>query len=108
MAKRSSSGQSAHDREVLKVVRQLKRDGWDVSADLPAFPKPAPIGAEGRIPDVEAHKRGHRKLVEVETPESLETDRDQQETFRRSVGAETQRQLRYRRDGGLGHPTRSR
>ena len=86
MAKRSSSGQSAHDREVLKVVRQLEREGWDVSADLPGFTKPAPIGADGRVPDVEAHKSGHRKLVEVETPESLGTDRDQQETFRRSVG----------------------
>ena len=48
--------------------------------------KPDSIGQNNRIPDIQADKAGHRKLIEVETPQSLNSDVDQQATFRRSAG----------------------
>ena len=86
MAKRSGSRQSAHDREVQRAVNQLKRQGWNVRADLPGYEKPAAIGKDAKVPDIEATKRGHRKLIEVETPGTVGRDRKQQETFRRHAG----------------------
>ena len=81
--KRSPKQQSAHNTKVRQVARRLNREGWNIKADLPEYDKPSSIGAKKRIPDIEATKRGHRKLVEVETPDSLEKDREQQSTFRR-------------------------
>lgn len=83
---RSPAKQNAHDRMVDQVARRLKGEGWNVKADLPRYEKPSPIGQDRRIPDIEATKRGHRKLIEVETPDSLEKDRAQQSTFRRYAG----------------------
>lgn len=54
-----------------------------MKADLLGFDRPAPIGKYGRIPDIEAVKGRRRELVEVETPETLKSDKDQQATFRR-------------------------
>ncbi|MBA7672734.1 hypothetical protein ES703_80921 [subsurface metagenome] len=84
--KRTPRKQGDHDTEVKKVAERLRRQGWNVKADLPGYGKPSPIGKDKRIPDVEATKHGHRKLIEVETPESLEKDREQQLTFRRHAG----------------------
>jgi hypothetical protein len=86
MAKRSKSGQNAHDRKVKKIANQLRNQGWNVRADLPNYQKPDPIGKKNRIPDVEATKRGHRKIIEVETPGTEEKDKKQAETFRRHAG----------------------
>ncbi len=85
MAKRSRSQQTKHDRKVGQIARRLDREGYRVKADLPGYERPDPIGKAKRIPDVEATKRGTRKLVEVETEDSLEKDQKQQETFRRSA-----------------------
>jgi len=86
MAKRSKSAQDAHDREVRRVAKKLEREGWNVQADLPDYETPKPIGKEKRVPDIVATKRGHRKVIEVETPDTLKKDKRQQETFRRHAG----------------------
>jgi hypothetical protein len=85
MAKRSSSMQTVHDQKVRQEAQRLRRGGWNVLADLPGYQKPARIGQSGFTPDIEATKRGHRRLVEVETPNSLMTDKGQQSAFRRSA-----------------------
>jgi len=84
--KRSGRGQSIHDSRVRQISRKLTKENWKVKADLPGYDRPNAIGEKKRIPDIEAVKRGHRKLIEVETPESLEKDREQQSTFRRHAG----------------------
>lgn len=83
--KRSPSSQNAHDNKVKALAKELQKKGYIVNADIPGYNKPAPIGKDKRIPDIEAHKGGRTRLIEVETKESLTTDRKQQETFRRSA-----------------------
>lgn len=83
--KRSSKSQNAHDNKVKAIAKDLKKDGYIVKADLPGYSKPDPIGKDRRIPDIQAQKRGRTKLIEVETKDSLSTDRKQQSTFRRSA-----------------------
>lgn len=84
--KKSPSRQSTHDRKVRQTARKLTGEGWNVKADLSEYQKPAPIGRDRRVPDIEATKRGHRKIIEVETPDTIERDRKQQATFRRHAG----------------------
>lgn len=86
MAKKPSSEPSIHDQRVRQEVKKLGRQGWNIKVDLPGYDKPKSIGKNRRIPDIEATKRGHRKLVEVETPETVEKDKKQQATFRRHAG----------------------
>ena len=65
------------------TAQQHERQGWDVKADLPGHKRPAPIGKDKRVPDVEALKRGRRRIVEIETPEKVKADKGQHATFRR-------------------------
>jgi len=82
---RSKGSQKKHDDVVKRTANSLKREGWEVSADIPGFPTPGPIGEQKRVPDVVATKHGHRRLVEVETPDSLGSAGEQLSTFRRSA-----------------------
>ena len=86
MPRRSQRQQSKHDQKVRQIANRLKRDGWNVVADLPSYHKPDPIGKKKRVPDIVATKAGATRLIEVETPETLETDKKQHEAFRRSAG----------------------
>ena len=75
-----------HDKKVEQVVKQLKRKGWNVEADLKGFNNPDSIGQNNFIPDIVAKKSGATKIIEVETEKTVEKDKDQQEAFRRSAG----------------------
>lgn len=81
--KRSKGGQSKHDQRVKQIASSLKRENWKVKADIPGYAKPRPIGSGQKVPDIEASKGGRRKIIEVETPDSLKKDKAQQSTFRR-------------------------
>jgi hypothetical protein len=85
LPKRSKGSQTRHDDTVKREANALKKDGWIVNADIPGFPTPNPIGAAKRVPDIAAEKRGHRRLIEVETPDSLGSAGEQLSTFRRSA-----------------------
>jgi Holliday junction resolvase len=85
MAKRSSYGQRKHDAEVRHIANSLQHKGWNVKADIPGFEQPKPIGLKGKIPDIVAQKGGAKKIIEIETPETISKDKKQHETFRRSV-----------------------
>jgi hypothetical protein len=82
---RSKSAQSRHDTEVRRIAESLQRRGYDVAADVPGFPRPETI--RGYRPDVVASKGTERRIVEVETPDSLDTARDlaQQKAFRETA-----------------------
>ncbi|MFW6132213.1 MAG: hypothetical protein ACOC5F_06425 [Candidatus Aminicenantaceae bacterium] len=86
MPKRSPRKQSEHNSKVRNIARKLKREGWHVQADISGFDKPDPIGNKNMIPDITAQKRGAKKIIEVETPETMEKDKKQHETFKRSAG----------------------
>ena len=94
---RSKPSQSKHNREVGKIARAYERKGFNVKADLPGYKKPGTIG--GYRPDVVAKKGHMRKIVEVETPDSVDSarDRKQQRAFRdsakRSVNTVFQRKV---------------
>lgn len=92
--KRSRKSQSKHNNKVKSVARGYKRRGWKVKADIPGFPRPKPIGKHKRIPDVVATRPGTRHIIEVETKETVEADRGQRGTFKRS--ASNRRRTKYR------------
>ena len=85
MARRSKGSQSKHDAEVRRIAKEFKSKGYDVQADVRGYPKPDTIG--GLRPDVVATKGDAKKIVEVETPDSLNTARDlqQQSAFREAA-----------------------
>jgi len=66
-------------------LANFKNEGWQVKVDLPKRKQPDPIGKAGRIPDIQATKRGRTKLVEVETPSTVNSHKQQASTFRRSA-----------------------
>ena len=82
---RSKRSQSKHDAHVRKIARRLERQGYDVQADVTGFPQPNAIG--GYRPDVIAKKPGERKVIEVETPDSVGSARDegQRKAFRQAA-----------------------
>lgn len=82
---RSGREQSKHDSVVRKTAQGLEKAGWKVKADVKGYRKPDTIG--GYRPDVTATKGGERKIVEVETPTSVDSARDkgQQKAFRQAA-----------------------
>ena len=70
---RNEKLQTDHDALVRKIAGQLDKQGYDVQADVGGFPQPDTIG--GLRPDVIAKKPGERKIIEVETPDSLKDAR---------------------------------
>lgn len=90
MAKRSASRQSEHDAKVKSIARRHERNGWRVRADVPGYSTPDSVGnRRPRIPDVVAQKRGATRIFEVETEETVDADRKQHATFRRSTSQRT-------------------
>ncbi len=85
MAKIPKHVSGSHDQAVGKLASQLKKEDWQVRADLPNRKQPDPIGKDGRIPDIQATKRGRTKLIEVETPSTVNSHKQQATTFRRSA-----------------------
>ena len=82
---RSGRAQSKHNAEVRKVATDLKKKGYNVNADVRGFSRPDTIG--GYRPDVVGRKGAERKIVEIETPDSVSSARDlaQQKAFREAA-----------------------
>lgn len=94
MAKPKSKQASKHDRKVGQIARQLKKEGWNVEADLPGFDNPDPIGKNRHVPDIRATKGGVERLIEVETKDTLQGDKEQHATFRRRAGQKSRTTFR--------------
>ena len=91
---RTKKTQSKHDALVAKLAEQLKTQGHDVKADVSGFPKPETFS--GLRPDIIAKKGGKRKILEVETPDSLDTARDlKQKRAFQSVAKRSNRKPSY-------------
>jgi 2,4-dienoyl-CoA reductase-like NADH-dependent reductase (Old Yellow Enzyme family) len=82
---RSNKSQSKHDKEVREIANRMKKQGYEVKADISGYGKPDTIG--GYRPDVVAKKGSQRKIYEVETPESVDKARDknQQSAFKNAA-----------------------
>ena len=82
---RSKRGQSKHNSQVNKDVEKLVDQGFKVKADIPGYQKPSTIG--GYRPDYVATKGTKRIIGEVETKDSVDSARDQnqQKAFREAA-----------------------
>jgi len=83
MAKRGSKAQSKHDKKVESLAKSLQTKKFKVQADIPGFDKPKSINR--RRPDIVAKKGIKTKIIEVETPKSVEADKKQHKTFQNYV-----------------------
>ena len=83
--KRSRRSQTKHDTKVLSIARKLERQGFDVKADIRGYEQPDTI--RGFRPDVVGTKGRQRRIHEVETPDSVDSARDQkqQRAFRQAA-----------------------
>jgi hypothetical protein len=74
VVKKKAEPQGIRDECVRAVADELKKDKWEVRADLPGFEKPNKIG--GFQPKLEAKKPGcMRRICEVVTEEMFEGDK---------------------------------
>ena len=94
MGKRNHTQQTKHDKKVKQIANQYKERKFKVKADLPGFEQPTPIGKYKRIPDIEAVKGRKREIIEVETPKTLKSDKDQQATFRKHASQKSNTKFR--------------
>ncbi len=83
MTKTKSKDQTTHDRKVGRLATEYEKKGYKVQAATGRRPAAKPIGRSGRIPDIVATNSGRAKIIEVETPRSIKTDKAQMETFAR-------------------------
>lgn len=74
---RSKRSRSKHDQKVKSLAENLKRQGFGVQADVPGYHKPTSFG--GMQPDVIGRKGKERKIYEVETPDSKDSERDRKQ-----------------------------
>ena len=85
MPKRTPQEQSRHDQAVRRSAAQYQARGYRVQADVEGYDRPDLI--RGRRPDLIVQKGRERKVIEVETPSTIESDRAQRETLRRGARA---------------------
>lgn len=74
---RSKASQSKHDGLVRRTARLLKKQGWDVRAEVSGFKQPGAIGCFR--PDVVGKKGIKRKIIEIETRDSVGSARDKKQ-----------------------------
>jgi len=74
MGMRTTRSQTAHDAEVRRTAKALARQGFEVAADVRGFKQPKTIG--GMRPDIIGTKGLKRKIIEVETADSVASARD--------------------------------
>lgn len=74
---RSDEEKSEHNNMVEKIAKEYKRKGYDVDADLEGWDPPKNIG--GVRPDIRARRGGHETPLEVETPGTVSSKRDQKQ-----------------------------
>lgn len=79
---RLTGSQSKHDVRVTIEARGYDSSGYDVWADVSGWPQPEIIN--GYRPDIIAKKGMYTSIVEVETPDSVDSTRDlaQRRAFR--------------------------
>jgi len=79
---RSKRSQSQHNGLVRRFAKDYEAKGYKIEADIKGYDQPGTVG--GLRPDLMVEKSGHKTLIEVETPDSLGSKRDekQQQAFK--------------------------
>ena len=75
--------QGTHDRKVRQIANQLKKQGYNVKADIPGYENPPDIGKSEHTPDIFATKGSKTKIIEVDTPGT--ENKEQLSAFKRSA-----------------------
>jgi hypothetical protein len=74
LLKKNVKQTNIHDDCVRAIADEMKKDKWEVKADLPGFDKPDKVG--NFKPTLEANKKGcMRRICEVVTEEMFEGDK---------------------------------
>jgi hypothetical protein len=77
LTEKKSKAENSHDECVRAVADELKRDNWNVKADLEGYEKPSTIG-KGYLPDIKAEKKGClTRICEIATPEMFEGNQEE-------------------------------
>jgi hypothetical protein len=72
--KKPEEKQSQLDACVREIAEEMKKNKWDVKADLPGFKKPGKVGEF--LPNLEAKKNGcMKRICEVATEEMFAGDK---------------------------------
>jgi hypothetical protein len=70
-----------HDACVLAIAEELKKEKWEVNANIEGYSKPAKIGPY--IPDLVAKKEGClTRICEIATEEMFDGDKDRYIEFK--------------------------
>ncbi len=80
---KKNPGSDTHDRKVRQLAKQHEKDKWKVKAHVGNYDRPSSIGKNNHIPDLEVTRRGKTKLIEVDTPDTV--DSAQLRTFKMSA-----------------------
>jgi hypothetical protein len=80
MGKKKAEELKSHDECVRQVADKLKRDKWEVKANIEGGEKPSKIGAF--TPDIDAKKGGLRHICEVLTEKDFEGDKERYIEFK--------------------------
>jgi hypothetical protein len=74
---RDRKRQADHDKRVRKVAIAYLKKGYKILADLPNWEQPDTI--KGVRPGLSVRRKGHENLIEIETPESIESARNEKQ-----------------------------
>jgi hypothetical protein len=80
MGKKKVDEQKSHDECVREIADELKRDKWNVKANVEGEEKPAKIGSF--TPDIEARKGCLRRICEVLTEKDFGGDKQRYIEFK--------------------------
>jgi len=82
---RDTNAQAKHDAKVKEMAQELEKQGFHVKADIEGYEQPGTI--RGLRPDIMATKGRDTRIIEVETEDTLKSERDQaqQEAFRQEA-----------------------
>lgn len=75
--------QDTHDRKVRQLSNQLRKQGYNVKADISGYENPPDIGKNKHTPDIFATRGSKTKIIEIDTP-GTEND-EQLSAFKRSA-----------------------
>jgi hypothetical protein len=100
-------GQAEHDREVRRVANEYLRKGYKVLANFPNQERPDTF--KGVRPDLSVRRKVRETLIGIETPESVESARDekQKKAFKQWSEKSEHRQLQKNRHRRIRSPTKS-
>ncbi|HLN45990.1 MAG TPA: hypothetical protein VK209_09825 [Candidatus Sulfotelmatobacter sp.] len=77
---RKTIERESHDESVQTIANELKRDNWNVKANLEGNEKPSKIN--GFLPDIEATKGGLKRICQVLTEKDFKGNKSEYIDFK--------------------------